>query len=336
MFRSSTDARVETTDGAQVRRLGQRQCRVHGLLRKGAREQGRHRAAAAAAIQPQRPRGRPAEGGPSAVSEAVDGRPNGHGQTHAHRRSGSSSSSEPGGRGAEQSKLAPPPQYQPRPSHQHHGGGGHRHHSSLAEHGGGGHRGAHQASRQQYYQHHNAAPAPRARSASPQNNEPVGLCFTDQLGLHVARVHRCTRHGNLGCCVLPEESAEAGRAQVRRVGRAERRVGRAGLHGDVRESEAGPGSGQGRRAAPATGATAPSSGQPLLCQGKYAVIMLLPCPALPSLPPALFTIRTNNVLYVVVVVVVVVFSPNFKLKSATFFLCAQMFGCFRPTDRNRG
>jgi hypothetical protein len=46
------------------------------------------------------------------------------------------------------------------------------------------------------------------------------------------------------------------------------------------------------------------------------------CPALPSLPPALFTICTNNVLFVVVVVV---FSPNFKLKFATFFVCADVW-----------
>jgi hypothetical protein len=99
--------RAETPDRAQVRRLEQRQCRVHRLLRQGAQEQGCHCAAAAApAVQPQLHGGRPAEGGPFAVGETAGGRPNG--QTHTHRRAGSSSS-EPGGRGAEQSKFAPLP-----------------------------------------------------------------------------------------------------------------------------------------------------------------------------------------------------------------------------------
>jgi hypothetical protein len=74
---------AETTHGAQVRHLGQRRCRVHGLLRQGAREQGRHGAAAAPAAQPQRPRPRPrarARGGaneespPAVVVEAGDRR----------------------------------------------------------------------------------------------------------------------------------------------------------------------------------------------------------------------------------------------------------------------
>ncbi|TVU08249.1 hypothetical protein EJB05_41646, partial [Eragrostis curvula] len=118
---------------------------------------------------------------PSSRPATSGGRPNG-GQAH-HRRAGSSSS-EPGGRGAEQSKFAPPPQYNPRPSpqnpqqqqQQQHHGGGHRHQAPPAGYGGagagagGGHRGQ-QAPRQPHH-HHQAAPAPRARSASPQNNVP--------------------------------------------------------------------------------------------------------------------------------------------------------------------
>lgn len=77
-----------------------------------------------------------------------------------HRRTGSNSSaaSDPGGRGADQSKFAPPPQYHPRPG-PHHG----HHRQPPAGHGVGGHR-VPQAPRHQV--------APRARSASPQNNAP--------------------------------------------------------------------------------------------------------------------------------------------------------------------
>jgi hypothetical protein len=71
------DVLAETTHGAKVRHLGQRRCRVHGLLRQGAREQGRHGAAAAPAAQPQRPGGGAHDESPSAVVvEAGDrGRP---------------------------------------------------------------------------------------------------------------------------------------------------------------------------------------------------------------------------------------------------------------------
>jgi RPM1-interacting protein 4 len=126
---------------------------------------------------------------PSARPSTAGGRPNG--QTHTHRQAGSSSS-EPGGRGAEQSKFAPPPQYQPQASPHHGHGGGHRHHPSPAGHGGSGHRGQQQAPRQH---NHHAAPAPHARSASPQNNAPVSLCFTDgRLRFRVARVVNAHAH----------------------------------------------------------------------------------------------------------------------------------------------
>ncbi|WVZ79301.1 hypothetical protein U9M48_026897 [Paspalum notatum var. saurae] len=102
-----------------------------------------------------------------------------HGQTHHHHRrtdSSSSMASDPGARGAERSMFAPPPQYNPRPSsqphhhqqqqqYQHHGG----HHQHQHRPGGGGYRDRHAQQRQQ---HHAAAPAPRARSASPQSNAP--------------------------------------------------------------------------------------------------------------------------------------------------------------------
>ncbi|XP_062229330.1 RPM1-interacting protein 4-like [Phragmites australis] len=94
-----------------------------------------------------------------------------NGQSHRRVGSNSSAASDPGGMGAEQSKFAPPPQYHQRPGPQppqHHGG--HHHHPPPAGHGSGGHR-AQQALRQQQH-HHHAAPAPRARSASPQNNAP--------------------------------------------------------------------------------------------------------------------------------------------------------------------
>jgi hypothetical protein len=68
----------ETPHRTQIRHLGKGQCRLHGLLRQGAREQGRHRAAAAPAVQPQRPRGGAHDERPSAivVVEAGDlGRP---------------------------------------------------------------------------------------------------------------------------------------------------------------------------------------------------------------------------------------------------------------------
>ncbi|XP_062179122.1 RPM1-interacting protein 4-like [Phragmites australis] len=89
----------------------------------------------------------------------------------SHRRVGSSSgtASDPSRRGAEQSKFAPPPQYHPRPDPrppQHHDG--HYQHHPPTGHGGGGGLRAPQAPRQQHY----AAPALRARSASPQSNAP--------------------------------------------------------------------------------------------------------------------------------------------------------------------
>ncbi|OEL22195.1 hypothetical protein BAE44_0016786 [Dichanthelium oligosanthes] len=103
-------------------------------------------------------------------------------QRHGHHRrtESSSAASDPSGRGAEQSKFAPPPQYQPRPSpqpasqqhgghHQHDRGGHHHQHQPPAAHGAGG--GGHRASHAQRHRHH-AAPAPRARSASPQSNAP--------------------------------------------------------------------------------------------------------------------------------------------------------------------
>ncbi|CAL5048850.1 unnamed protein product [Urochloa decumbens] len=101
-----------------------------------------------------------------------------------HRRAGSTSSA-----ASEQSKFAPPPQWNTRPSpqqpapapaqhhvgHQQHrggaGAGGHSQQQPPAVHGsGGGHRAQPQHAQRQH--HHHAAPAQRARSASPQSNAP--------------------------------------------------------------------------------------------------------------------------------------------------------------------
>jgi len=86
----------------------------------------------------------------------------------------------------------------------------------------------------------------------------------------------------LCACVTTESSAAVGRAQVRRVGRADRRVGRAGVHGAVREREAAPGGGQVRGAGCAARAVAAGgrrvearpSKDPFRVQGTYTVISL--------------------------------------------------------------
>lgn len=80
--------------------------------------------------------------------------------------------------------------------------------------------------------------------------------------------------------VTTESSAAVDRAQVRRVGRADRRVGRAGVHGGVREREAAPGGGQVRDAGRAARAVAAGgrrvearpSKDPFRVQGTYTVI----------------------------------------------------------------
>jgi RPM1-interacting protein 4 len=277
---------------------------------------------------------------PSARPSTAGGRPNGHEQTHAHRRSGSSSS-EPGGRGAEQSKFAPPPQYQPRPSHQHHGRGGHRHHSSPAEHGGGGHRqhyspaehgggghrGTHQAPR---HQHHHAAPAPRARSASPQNNEPVSLCFTGQLGLHVTRVHRCSRHGNadttdgpcIGILVAAFCQNNRQRPAVPKFGVWDEQSAASAAQGFTvmfervkRDREVA------RAGGPQVPSPPPPPPEPRHCHRDSPFFAKVstwrPCFALPSLPRALFTIRTN------VLFVVVVFSLQILSSNLLLFFCVR-------------
>ncbi|CAL5041799.1 unnamed protein product [Urochloa decumbens] len=103
------------------------------------------------------------------------------GQGGHHRRAGSTSSAA----SSEQSKFAPPPQWNPRPSpqptpvaqhiggHQQHrgaGAGGQYQQQPPAVLGGGGHRAQPQHAQRQH--HHHAAPAQRARSASPQSNAP--------------------------------------------------------------------------------------------------------------------------------------------------------------------
>lgn len=79
--------------------------------------------------------------------------------------------------------------------------------------------------------------------------------------------------------VLAEPATAVDGAQVRRVGRADRRVGSAGFHSAVREREAPPGWGPGRHAGRAARAVAaggrrgearPSpSEDPLRVQGTY-------------------------------------------------------------------